>query len=126
MPVVSKTWSHPGTQDEELGVTDFYYSFDYRNYLDKLSDYRFDRDGAYHLVGVTQRFNVVQAEQMWPGYYRAGQGNQRRDGNDHQRWLSLRVGYAYRKPGPVGYVINTADLVLYHMRCKIRLPSGPE
>lgn len=99
-PVISKIWLRPKQQprdpDEVLGRTDLYYSFDDRNYLDRLNDRRFDRDGDYHCIGLTQRFNLVQASQLWPGYYAPAEDGRRRDFNDAARWLSVRAGYAYR------------------------------
>ncbi|MGD8453587.1 MAG: hypothetical protein PVJ57_17370 [Phycisphaerae bacterium] len=99
-PVVSKIWlrprQHPQDPEQVLGRTDVYYSFDDRNYLDSLRDRRFDRDGNYHCVGFTQRFNIVQASQMWPGYYAPAEDGHRRDFSDAARWLSVRAGYAFR------------------------------
>lgn len=103
-PVISKIWLRPDGQgfSEERGRTDVYYSYDYRNYLDPLADDRFDRDGEYHTVGATQRFNLVRAEQMWPDYYASTDKGTRRDANDGLRWLEMRVGYAYRNERTLG------------------------
>ena len=83
----------------ERARTDVFYSYDQRDYFDKLSDYRFDRDGAYQTVGLTQYFNLLRADQVWPGYY---QGTTPRDGHDYQRWLRLWLGYRYRDESTVG------------------------
>jgi hypothetical protein len=101
-PVISKVWMRPGGPDapeEELARTDLFYSYDYRSYLDKLRDCRFDRDGAYHTIGLTQSFNLVRADTLWPTYY---QGAPPRDGRDNERWLKLWLGYRYRNESTVG------------------------
>jgi len=93
-PVLSKVWRKGS--GEEAGRTDLFYSFDYRNYLDDISDPRFDRDGKYHLVGVTQSFNICRAADLWKDYYAAEEGRLPRDGRDAFRWLSPEIGYYYR------------------------------
>lgn len=98
-PVITKRWREAGSGGalgDERARTDVYYSFDYRNYLDILNEFRFDRDGKYHMVGVTQSFNLWQADELWPGYYTIGDGGQRRDGEDGDRWMEVWLGYRFR------------------------------
>lgn len=100
-PVVSKVWREESASAGELGIerarTDFYYTYDDRDYFDRIIDPRLDRDGNYHSVGVAQSFNLVQARDIWKKYYgSAGGDGATRDGRDGERWLRLRFGYLYR------------------------------
>jgi tetratricopeptide (TPR) repeat protein len=96
-PVVSKIWrarSGGGTgAGDELGRTDVWYNYDYRNYLERIGDPRFNRDGKYHAVGVRHTFNLMRASELWPSYYAAHEGERRLFGG---RWLNLSLGYVYR------------------------------
>ncbi|MBX3394901.1 MAG: tetratricopeptide repeat protein [Phycisphaerae bacterium] len=98
-PVVSKTWRRPGMSsndaNSELGRTDFFYTYDDRDYLDRIFDPRLDRDGNYHSVGFRQTFNLMQAKNIWRQYY-ADRGNGPRDFRDFERWMTFRFGYTYR------------------------------
>jgi hypothetical protein len=98
-PVISKVWRRqPGT---ELGRTDAYYAHDERSYLDRLSDFRLNRDGQYDAVGIQHTFNFWQAKDLpyMAGYFGSHERERRLLGND---WLRFRVGYEYRDERTVG------------------------
>jgi hypothetical protein len=94
-PVVSYVWRENGKTDEgwgdERARTSLYYSYDYRDYFDRISAPYFDRDGAYHTVGVEQSFNLWKAGKLWNSYYGNGQ-----EAEDAKRWLQVQIGCAYR------------------------------
>lgn len=96
-PVVSRIWRKApgagGTMGEEAGRTDVWYNYDYRNYLERIGDPRFNRDGKYQSVGVRHTFNLLKSADLWPGYYAAHEQERRYFG---RRWLSLGLGYVFR------------------------------
>ncbi len=95
-PVISKLWMRQGDYgEEEFARTDLYYSYDRRDYFDILTDRRFDRDGNYHAIGLTQSFNLMRAEALWPEYYGAD-GPGASEGTDGRRWMSVAGGYLFR------------------------------
>lgn len=118
-PVLTKYWleERDGVQ-RQRARTDLYYSYDYRNYLDILSDFGFDRDGSYHAVGLNQQFNLVQAGELWPTYY-GGNGGEPRDGLDDQRWLRASVGYVFRNESTNG---EEFDLSGHSIVAELQLP----
>lgn len=96
-PVISKQWREDFSNSEDAPVrsrTDLYYSYDYRKYFDELIDPRFDRDGAYHAIGVGQKFWIVRARDLWKSWY-AGRGASASD-IEKERWVEARIGYVYR------------------------------
>ncbi len=100
-PVISKIWRGSPATANDLGLerarTDIYYTYDDRDYFDRIFDPRLDRDGNYHSIGVAQAFNLVQAGKLWPNYYhRGGEESVAIDGRDAERWLRVRLGYLYR------------------------------
>jgi len=94
-PVLSKIWRD--SSDERRGRTDLYYSYDHRNYHDELFDPRLNRDGDYHVVGLQQSFDIVQAKDMWASYY--PDHGSRREG---ERWLSAFLGYTFINDSTAG------------------------
>ncbi len=95
-PVFSYVWRDakggPEGAGEPKARTDVYYSYDYRDYFDEISRPGFDRDGAYHAVGITQTFNLWRASDVWSAYYSSAA----REAADADRWLLVRFGYMYR------------------------------
>jgi hypothetical protein len=116
-PVISKVWRGAGEdadgQGEERSRTDIYYSYDYRDYLDELIDFRIDRDGPYHALGARQIFNLWKAQDLWRGYYAAEEGAEPVDFRDGQRWLAARLGYVYRNERTQGDEFDLVGHTLY-------------
>lgn len=96
--VVTKQWRAPGDPDGDVRArSEAFYSYDYRDYKDVLSDVRFDRDGRYQSIGVNQSFALWKARDLWPNYYSAkAPGGGARDFADGDRWAEVRIGYQYR------------------------------
>ncbi len=115
-PVIEKRWMLPNEtgEVEERARTTFYYTYDDRDYFDKLTDYRFERDGNYHLLGFTQSFNVFKANWLWADYYQGG-----RDGRDGDRWMRFWLGYRHRSERTVG---NEFDLTGDSMPFGLEVP----
>jgi hypothetical protein len=86
--VLSYLWRGAGAKADGGGEpkarTDVYYSYDYRDYFEELSRPGFDRDGAYHAVGIKQSFNLWRAGAVWPEYYGSAGANEAADAD---RWL---------------------------------------
>lgn len=120
-PVISKIWrgSPAGQLGEERSRTDLFYSYDYRDYLDELIDFRFDRDGAYHALGIKQTINLWKARDLWRDYYAAQEGAEPVDFRDGERWLAARVGYVYRNERTQG---DEFDLVGHTIQAGLDVP----
>lgn len=105
-PSVSYVWRQdkdrkdPDLIRSELGRTDLYYVWDDRNYFDFLRDNRLDRDGEYHLIGLSHRFNLILAENYLGQWLDTLPGEKRRLFG--RQWLSFQVGYNYRNERTVG------------------------
>ncbi len=101
-PVISKIWRGAGDEGrrEEVARTDFYYVYDYRDYKDVLPDPRLDRDGDYHAIGFTQRFNLTTAEALWRDYYAEVPAERERD--DRTRPVQIFAGYIFRNESTQG------------------------
>ncbi len=102
-PVVSKIWRAPGAGGSalEAGRTDVYYTHDERNYLDRLTDFRLNRDGVYQALGFQHTFNLMRGEELpyLRAYFDAHDRERALFGND---WLSFTLGYEYRDEQTVG------------------------
>ena len=102
-PVISKAWSTTGKDQArvELGRTDFYYTHDERNYLDRLADFRLNRDGVYQSLGVQHTFNLAQAKDLpyLRDYFNSHEREARLFG---ERWLNCYLGFEYRDEQTVG------------------------
>jgi len=102
-PVLSKIWRTKSTSGTELeaGRTDVYYTHDERNYMDRLSDVRLNRDGVYQAIGVQHTFNLWRSEELayMRPYFDAHARERTLFGND---WLSFTLGYEYRDEQTVG------------------------
>jgi hypothetical protein len=102
-PVISKSWRGQAGDRAglELGRTDLYYSYDIRNYLDRLTAWQLNRDGQYQAVGVRHNFNLIQAKNLpyLTAYYASHQREQQLFGDT---WLSFYLGYEYRDERTVG------------------------
>jgi len=103
-PVLSKIWrgeAEPGAAPElgeETGRTDVFYTYDIRDYLDRVDDFRLNRDGIYHQLGASHTFNLARWRDMksWFGYTRADPASL------DSRWLNFYLGYVYRDERTVG------------------------
>ncbi len=96
-PVISWSWR---MEDEsrvaiDRGRTDFYYTFDDRNYLEPISDFRLERDGTYQAVGAQHTFFIVQAQNLpyMQPYFDTHEKERELFGDE---WLNVYIGYAYR------------------------------
>jgi tetratricopeptide (TPR) repeat protein len=122
-PVISKIWRGSPAVAGELGEprarTDIYYSYDYRDYLDELVDFRFDRDGPYHAVGIKQTFNLWRARDLWHDYYAGQPDAEPVDFRDGERWLALRLGYVHRNERTQG---DEFDLVGHTIQAGLDVP----
>lgn len=100
-PVLSKIWRRPseGPGGRELARTDVYYSYDDRNYLDRLTSFQLNRDGAYQAVGAQQKFNLVQAQRYLRDHFAGRERARRLFGEE---WLSVYLGYEYRDERTAG------------------------
>jgi len=107
-PVLSKVWRRPsresssregGAADEEAGRTDLFYTLDYRDYRDRIADFRLNRDGKYQAVGVQHVFNIARADDLWDDYYNAHEDERVFFGS---QWLTARFGYIYRGERTIG------------------------
>ncbi len=116
-PVISKIWREAPDSAQDLGRerarTDIFYTYDDRDYFDRIFDPRLDRDGNYHSVGIAQSFNLVQAGDLWRNYYRSRDGQGPRDGRDFERWLRLRLGYTYRNERTQGSEFDLSGNTIY-------------
>lgn len=118
-PVISKVWRETPGSPDMLGRTDLFYVYDYRDYQDPSSDdWRFDRDGNYHELGVQQRFNLWQAARLWPDYY-SNEGLPEHELNDGRRWMFVNLGYSYRNESTSG---DEFDLYGHALRGGIEVP----
>ncbi len=105
-PVISKTWRGLAGEDgaaggAELGRTDLYYSYDIRNYLDRLTNWQLNRDGQYQALGARHTFNLVQARNLpYLAKYFASHERERMLFGD--QWLYCYLGYEYRDERTVG------------------------
>jgi len=101
-PVISKVWRREpadagarqrGALGDEAGRTDIYYTYDYRDYFDRLADRRLNRDGKYHALGIRHTANIMKAKDLWPSYFASRDQERTLLGN---RWSSVYAGYVYR------------------------------
>ncbi|MCK4343020.1 MAG: hypothetical protein KAY37_15000 [Phycisphaerae bacterium] len=102
-PVISKIWRRAAGDevDLEAGRTDIYYTHDERNYLDRIVDFRLNRDGVYQSVGVQHLLNLVRAKDLpWMGDYFSTHEKERVLFGE--KWLSCYLGYEYRDEQTVG------------------------
>jgi hypothetical protein len=114
-PVLSHIW-RSGENGDELGRTDAWYNYEYRNYMPLLGEPRFDRDGKYHAIGVRHTFNLKRAADLWASYYADRQQERRFLGN---RWLNLSLGYVYRDERTRG---DEFDLAGHSILAGVELP----
>jgi len=119
-PVVSKIWRRRTAEGSgvgaELGRTDVWYNYDYRNYLERIGDPRFNRDGKYQAVGIRHTFNFMRASELWPSYYAARERERRLFG---RRWLNMSLGYVYRDERTRG---SEFDLAGHSILAGVELP----
>ncbi|MBU0616932.1 MAG: hypothetical protein KKI02_04385, partial [Planctomycetes bacterium] len=114
-PVLSHIW-RSGENGDELGRTDAWYNYEYRDYKGQTGEPRFDRDGKYHAIGVRHTFNLKRAADLWPSYYADREHERRFLGS---RWLNLSLGYVYRDERTHG---NEFDLVGHSILAGVELP----
>lgn len=92
-PIFSKLWREKRQGDEqyadERARTDVFYTYDYRDYRDKISDYRLNRDGEYNLLGIRQSVNIMKSKDLW---------GERPNESAYfpNRWMNAYVGYLFR------------------------------
>lgn len=100
-PVISKTWRSADGKSTDLGHTDLYYSHDDRNYMDKLTDFRLNRDGVYQAAGVQHTFHFVQARDLpyMTAYFDTHERERQLFGED---WLKFYIGGEGRDERTVG------------------------
>ncbi len=114
-PVLSHIWRSSETGDE-LGRTDAWYNYDYRDYMEQTGDRRLDRDGKYHAVGIRHTFNLKRAADLWSSYYANHESEQRFLGH---RWLNFSLGYVYRDERTHG---TEFDLVGHSILAGVEVP----
>ena len=114
-PVISKEWvlRTPDGPERNLGHTDVYYSHEARNYLDAIGDFRLNRDGTYHALGVGHTINFVQAKDLWylRDYY-ASPARERERQSLGEEWLRFALGWEYRDERTVGTEFDLAGHAL--------------
>ncbi len=114
-PVLSKEWvlRTPDGPERNLGHTDVYYSHEGRNYLDALGDFRLNRDGTYHAIGLQHTFNLIQAKDLWylREYYNSP-ARQRERQSLGEEWLRFALGWEYRDERTVGTEFDLAGHAL--------------
>lgn len=94
-PVATYIWRRPGGGSEsEIGQTDLYYVLDYRDYRDEVFDARLNRDGDYHAIGLRQKLNFVQSNELWPAWHESDTGPRKEYFAD--RWFYAYLGYEFR------------------------------
>jgi hypothetical protein len=105
-PVISKEWRGLGTDRNQrsLGRTDLYYTQDARNYLDRLTDFRLNRDGTYRALGLKHTFHLVQAKDLpyMQDYYAAESHQRERMSSLGEDWLKFDLGFEFREERTVG------------------------
>ena len=106
-PVISKTWRSTDGKDTDLGHTDFYYSHDDRDYQDKITDFRLNRDGVYQSAGVQHTFHLVQARDLpyMTEYFARHERERQLFGED---WLQFYIGGEGRDERTVGTEFDLA------------------
>lgn len=114
-PVLSHIW-RAGGNGSELGRTDAWYNFEYRDYKEQTGEPRFDRDGKYHAIGVRHTFNLKRAADIWTSYYADREKERCSLG---RRWLNLSLGYVYRDERTHG---DEFDLVGHSILAGVEVP----
>jgi hypothetical protein len=104
-PVISREWRGTGADGNQrsFGHTDLYYTQDARNYLDRLTDFRLNRDGTYRALGLQHTFYFVQAKDLpYMQDYYAAESHQRERLSLGEDWLKFYLGYEFREERTVG------------------------
>lgn len=116
-PVLSKLWRR-ADGETEAGRTDVYYTFDERTYMDEISDFRLNRSGRYHALGVQQTFNLAQARDLpyMQNYFAAHEKEAELLGDE---WLLLRLGYEYQSERTIG---TEFDMYGHVLTCGVDVP----
>ena len=114
-PVLSRIWQN-GSNNVEVGRTDLWYNYDYRDYRGSLSDFRFNRDGEYQSIGLRHTFNLIRAADLWPTYFTNHESEKRFFAH---KWFNVSLGYLYRDERTDG---TEFDLVGHSLLSSVELP----
>lgn len=111
-PTASKLWRDGG--GDVRSRTDLFYTLDLREYFDPEDDFRLNRDGNYHALGLTQTFNVVRAKDYLAAYYETHEKEREFFAND---WLRVYLGYLLRSERTDGTEFDMlANTILWGLR----------
>lgn len=125
------------THDRRRATT-LSYSYEDRNYLEVLTDSRFDRDGNYHALGLEHSFDLVDMTEFytqkgWEPWGRAydpvdpaeldTENDPVGDSRRYQRWLRPYIGARYEWDSTVGEEFD-ANQFVFAAGVEVPLPYG--
>ncbi|RMF76443.1 MAG: hypothetical protein D6744_12290, partial [Planctomycetota bacterium] len=98
-PVISRMWR--ANPEREVGRTDFYYTYDARDYRENLRDFRLNRDGEYQAIGLQHTFFINKAKEL-PWMQSWLETHQDVATIFGEQWLSAYIGYVMREERTIG------------------------
>jgi hypothetical protein len=122
---------------DNRNISSFEFRYEDRNYLERLRDLRFDRDGNYWAFRLSQAFGVLDMTKFyknlnWQPWGLAGDptdpekfdpSNPKQDTTGYQRWLRPYVGFEYGWDSTTGQEYDT-NRYLTFAGIEVPLPYG--